>query len=142
MSSASVKRELRTCLSAVSYTSRGRWSSVTSDNDWEDVREKAGDLWASHLQVEPEAPQGAMGVPYGKFKVEALSDEELEVENVRSGCSRDVGGVRVERDGIVRRFGRQKQRCQPGCGSETGGKGGETKHMMFLGCQSMTVFLR
>lgn len=116
MSSASVKRELRTCLSAASYTSRGLWSSVRSDNDWKDVREKTGGWWASHLEVEPEAPQGAMGVVYGKFKVEALSYEKLEVENVRSGCPGDVGGVRVERDGIVRRLGREKQRCQPGCG--------------------------
>lgn len=87
------------------------------------MRGKTGDCWASHLEVEPEAPQGSMGVPHGKFEVEALSYKELEIKNVGSGCSRDVGRVRLERYRVVRRLGRQKQSCQPGCGawSETGG---------------------
>lgn len=72
------------------------------------MRGKAGDGWASYLQVEPEAPQGTMRVPYREFKVEALSYEELEVKHVGSGGSRDVGRVRLERYRVVRRLGRQE----------------------------------
>ena len=85
-----------------------------------------------------------MGVPYGKFEVEALSYEELEIKNVGSGCSRDVGGVRLERYRVVRCLGRQEQSCQPGCGGlvRDGKNNRRRTYMTFLGCQSMTVFLR
>lgn len=93
MSSASVKRELRTCLSAVSYTSRDLWSSVISERDWKGMSGRADEWWASHLEVKPEAPQGAMGVPYRKVEAQALSHEELQVKDVGRGCTRDVGRV-------------------------------------------------
>ena len=50
-----------------------------------------------------------MRVPNGKIEAEALCHEKLQLKDVCRFCSGDMGGVRVQRDRVICRFGREEQ---------------------------------
>jgi hypothetical protein len=88
-----------------------------------------------------------MCVPHSEFEAEALRDEELEIEDVRRQRLWNVGGVRLERYGVVGRLRRKEESGQPGANAGAPAKrsqkgGSDHAYITFLGCQSITVFLR
>ena len=67
----------------------------------------------THLQVEREAVRGEVRVVDLVLESKALTDEELEREDVL-GFRVDLGREGVDRDGVVLRFGGEEDAGKPG----------------------------
>lgn len=86
-----------------------------------------------------------MGVPHRKFEPQALGNEELEVKDIRRCCPGYVLRIHLKGYGVIGSLCGQEQRSQPGALPNIRLMkvlSIHVAHMTFLGCQSITVFLR